>query len=115
MALDADSLLRLLLVHRGRLLGYVTSIVRDAHLAEDVFQSVALIVLKKGGVVQNAEEFPIWIRKVARLEALGALRKQAGAPQPLDETVIDLLEGHWRASDQAVPLADALRACLEAL
>src|SRR5262245_10299064 len=41
MALDSDTRLRLLLVHRGRLVGYITSVVRDAHLAEDVFQSVA--------------------------------------------------------------------------
>jgi RNA polymerase sigma-70 factor (ECF subfamily) len=114
---DQDRLLLLLLAHRAMLLGYITSIVREAHLAEDVFQNVALIVLNKGHQVSNEEQFPGWARKVARLEALSALRKQKKAPRLLDQAVLELLEDHWRAGDAVSEsaAAEALRGCLEKL
>ena len=46
------------------LLGYVLSIVRDFHLAEDVFQDASLIVLRKGEQLQDERDFPAWARKV---------------------------------------------------
>ncbi|MCI0683318.1 MAG: hypothetical protein L0Y71_14540, partial [Gemmataceae bacterium] len=39
--MDSDRLLRLLLAQRGMLLGYILSMVRDIHLAEDVFQDAS--------------------------------------------------------------------------
>jgi RNA polymerase sigma-70 factor (ECF subfamily) len=117
MSSDEDRLLHWLLAQRAMLFGYITAIVRDAHLAEDVFQNVALVILKKGARVAGKDQFPAWARKVARLEALAALRKRNSAPQPLDHAVLDLLEDHWCAQD-ATPLAlatEALRECLQGL
>jgi RNA polymerase sigma-70 factor (ECF subfamily) len=117
MSSDQDQLLRLLLAQRAMLVGYITAIVRDAHLAEDVFQNVALVVLKKGHLLEAADLFPAWARKVARLEALAALRKQSNAPQLLDQSVLDVLEDHWRTLDDT-PLslaAEALRECVQTL
>lgn len=113
--LDHDTLLRLLLRNRGMLVGYVISIVRDPHLAEDVFQSASLIVLKKIGELEDESQFPAWFRKIARFEALNALRKQRNAPQPLDEAVLDALEGPWNAADEGSASEDALRQCVEKL
>ena len=62
----------LLLSHRAMLLGYITSIVRDPDLAEDVFQNVAVVVLDKAGAVEADKDFPAWVRGVARLEELAA-------------------------------------------
>ncbi len=117
MALNQDTIVRLLLTHRAMVLGYLTSMVRDIHTAEDILQDVALVAMRKGGTVGAPNEFPAWIRRVARLEAMNALRKRRQALLPLSETVLQQLESHWRAQDAAFPPAavGALRKCLERL
>ena len=106
----------LLLSHRAMLLGYVVSIVRDPDLAEDVFQNVAVVVLDKAGAVARDEDFPAWARRVARLESLTALRKRKRAPELLDHSVLEMLEGHWSATETApAPARKALRECVERL
>ena len=106
----------LLLSHRAMLLGYIVSIVRDPDLAEDVFQNVAVVVLDKAGAVANDAEFPAWARRVARLESLTALRKRKRAPELLDQSVLEMLEDHWAATETApAPARKALRECVEKL
>lgn len=97
------------------LLGYIAAIVRDPDLTEDIFQNVAVVVLDKGHAVEAEEDFPRWARRVARLEALTALRRRRRAPSPLDPALIDLLEDEWAATDAAAPAEPALRECLERL
>jgi RNA polymerase sigma-70 factor, ECF subfamily len=114
---DQDELLKRLLGCRGMLLGYVTAIVRSAELAEDVFQNVALVVLKKGDRSHLGDGFPAWARGIARREALAALRKQAHTPQLLNEALLDLLEDRWQANAGAGhgTVSEALHSCLQKL
>jgi RNA polymerase sigma-70 factor (ECF subfamily) len=106
----------LLLSHRAMVLAYIVSIVRDPDLAEDVFQNVAIVVLDKAGAVACDEEFPAWVRRVARLESLTALRKRKRAPELLDQSVLELLEDQWSATESApAPARKALRECVEKL
>jgi len=114
MTVEQEVLVRLLLGQRSMLLGYIASLVRDAHLAEDVFQEVALVVLKKGDELADAEGFPAWARTIARLEAMNALRRRTKAPVSLDASVLDVLDRHWAAADGG-PTSDALRTCLQRL
>ena len=117
MPLSQNELLQLLLAHRAMLMGYVSLIVGDSHLAEDVFQEVALVVMNKGRAVTSAEGFPAWARTVARYKALNARKNRQRTPLALDEDLIDLLEDQWHAGDAAPPSAvpNALRECLERL
>jgi RNA polymerase sigma-70 factor, ECF subfamily len=116
MGLDQDTALRLLLQERSMLMGYILSIVRDAHQAEDVFQNVSLLVLKKCESVDSDLAFPAWLRKTARFEALNALRKEGRGPEPLDEAVLESLEAHWRAQDSSNRSSvGALRSCIQKL
>src|SRR5438132_9885362 len=104
----------LLLSHRAMLLGYIVSIVRDPDLAEDVFQNVAIVVLDKAAAVAKDEEFPVWARRVARLESLTALRQRKRAPELLDQSVLELLEDEWSAGDsEPAPARKALRKCVK--
>lgn len=112
-----DTALRALLSRRAMLIGYILSIVRDPHLAEDIFQNVALLVVKKGIRVETEAGFISWLRKTARYQALNAMQKQSNAPRPLDESVLESLEEHWRARDvdPSSTSVDALRECLKTL
>jgi RNA polymerase sigma-70 factor (ECF subfamily) len=113
--MDPDHLLRLLLLHRGMLLGYILAILHDAHLAEDVFQDASLVILKKGVDLKAEEDFPRWARKVVRLTAMNALRKQQRGPDLLEPTLLDSLEQEWEKDDGRDRTTIALRECLEAL
>jgi RNA polymerase sigma-70 factor, ECF subfamily len=115
MALDSDRLLRLLLMHRGMLLGYILAIVRDFHLAEDVFQDASLVVLKKGVLLKEEGDFPVWARKVVRFTALNALRKQNRSPELLEPAVLDLLEDEWSREQAPERFMLSLRGCMEEL
>jgi RNA polymerase sigma factor (sigma-70 family) len=106
----------LLLSQRAMLLGYIVSIVRDPDLAEDVFQNAAIVILDKAAVVAKDEEFPVWARRVARLESLAALRRQKRTPALLDPSLLELIEDEWAAGDSEPAQArKALRECLQKL
>src|SRR4051812_42778075 len=70
---------RTLLAERGTLLGFIHSLVRDRHLAEDVFQSVMVAAISKRDEIQDREHLLKWLRTAARFEppggALGAARQ----------------------------------------
>jgi RNA polymerase sigma-70 factor (ECF subfamily) len=117
MPLNHDSVLKMLLAHRGMLLGYIGAIVRDATLTEDVFQDTAILILQKREQLQDPRQFTEWARSIARLEAANTLRKNRKMPRGLDDGVLNSLEAYWRESD-AVPDSDAieaLRGCVERL
>jgi len=114
--MDQDRLVRLLLTQRGMLLGYILAIVRDFHLAEDVFQEASVLVLKKGSVLKNDSDFAPWARKVVRFEAMNALRKHNKSPELLEPGLLDRLEHAWSKNDsQPAPSIVALRACIDQL
>jgi RNA polymerase sigma-70 factor, ECF subfamily len=114
MPTDHDQAIKALMAERAPLLGYIRAIVGDPHLAEDVFQEVVLVVVKKGGVQGH---FAAWVRTIARYEALAALRKRH-AYVPFDDALLDAFDAQWAACEEAEPhrpAVDALRACLERL
>jgi RNA polymerase sigma-70 factor (ECF subfamily) len=113
--MNPDRLLRLLLANRGMMLGYIQSIVRDFHLAEDVFQDASLVILKKGPTLKDDSDFAPWARKVARFEALNALRKQNKGPELLEPGLLDLLDQAWCAQPRHEQSMLALRECIEKL
>ncbi len=117
MNIDSDRLLRLLLQHRAMLLGYIVSIVRNHHLAEDIFQDMSLIMIRKDHAIDSEQRFPAWVRTVARLECMNALRKQKRSPVAIDDAVLDALDAQWNESDsgQEPEAMDALRSCLQKL
>jgi RNA polymerase sigma-70 factor (ECF subfamily) len=113
--MDPDRLLRLLLMHRGMLLGYIQAILRDFHMAEDVFQDASLVILKKGLDLKREGDFPRWARKVCRFTALNSLRKQKRGPELLEPGLLDLLEMEWNKDDSPESSLLALRECIEKL
>src|SRR5262245_40628550 len=99
MALRQDQLVQLLIGHRAMLMGYIALILGDPHLAEDVFQEVAVVVVRKGDALRDAEGFPAWARQIARFKALHTLRERKHLPQALDDALLDLLEKDWAQDD----------------
>lgn len=115
---DGTAALRLLLINRGMLLGYITAITGDPTLSEDVFQEVSIVVLDKHAQLTSSEGFKPWARTIARFQALKAVARRRAGPIMLSGDIVDLLDKSWSALDEdPAALADhermaALRSCL---
>ncbi len=70
-----DDLIRRFTMMRASILGYLRVLVRDAHLAEDLFQDTCLVVLRKIGKFDPSGDFGAWVRGIAHNLARNALRK----------------------------------------
>ncbi|QNN25231.1 sigma-70 family RNA polymerase sigma factor [Planctomycetales bacterium ZRK34] len=116
MAMEQEQVVRQLLVERDKLFAYIWAIVRDDHLAEDVFQDVSLLAMKKADEIDGPDHLPHWLRATARHRALYAIRQRGGAPI-LDDNLLDQMESDWRQFDPfaADDMTDALRHCLSRL
>ena len=115
MAVSQDELMHLFMAHRAMLAGYVSFLVGDPHLAEDVLQETAVVLLLKGADLDRPEGFAPWARTIARFQALQAKRRRYGAAS-LDDRLLDTLEAAWSADDtNQTGDVIALRVCLEGL
>ncbi len=117
MAVEQDTILRVLLADRAKLLGYIWSIVRDNHVAEDVFQEVSILAIHKRESIADVKHLPGWFRRAARFKALKALRRSGKQPVMLDGAVLDLLDRQWDQQDDTgtSEVSEALKACVNQL
>jgi RNA polymerase sigma-70 factor, ECF subfamily len=93
--MDANNLVRALIRDRAGLLGYIWAIVRDTHLADDVFQDVTVLAMERAAEIKDESHLLLWARRAARFKSLEALRKRTRQTIPLDEDVLELLEAEW--------------------
>lgn len=116
--LDQEAATRGILAQEPLLLGFLRAIVGSRQVAEDLFQDLVVLVMRKHGEIPNAEALPGWARRAARFLALKALEKRARERPTMDEELIALIDDGWdddgvRASPD--PYLAALVACRERL
>ncbi len=106
-----------LIEHRGTLLGYLLSCVRDAADAEDLFQDVSMAAIRSAAKLRDESGFLPWAREIARRRVLEFYRtsKRLIPVDPelagrLAETAAEL-----DVSEDASERVQALRSCLESL
>ena len=96
--MDNDELMQRLLDMRVSVLGYLRGLVRDAFLAEDIFQETCLTVMKRIDTFDRSRDFGAWVRGIARNQARNAVRKESRIkPLPSPE----LLEAIDQSYDNA--------------
>ena len=102
---------------RDRISAAAWLVVRDAHIAEDIFQNVALKAMAKEVTFDSDGALMSWAFITARREGIDWLRRQKNAPVNLDETILELLEAEWanESLGQAGSRSQALRDCLSEL
>lgn len=119
---SASVLLRVRLVqvltrHQLMITAYARAITGDAHLAEDVYQEVAVILAQDPTRIPLVEdEAAVWLRAVTRRKALETGRQARRTPR-LAEDVIDLMGDHFEpgAPDGQATLREAMSSCLSTL
>ncbi|MBU6409671.1 MAG: sigma-70 family RNA polymerase sigma factor [Verrucomicrobia bacterium] len=88
--------------HEAMLLAYVCSIVSDHKLAEDVAQQTLLIAYRKIDTLRNPTAFPAWLRGIARLEALAALRRRSREIS-MEPATLQQIEEAYREFEEQLP------------
>lgn len=115
--LDQETALRGILAEEPLLLGFVRAIVGSRTLAEDIFQDLVVLVMRKHAEIPNAAALPGWSRRAVRFLALKALEKRARERPVMDEELIALLERAVEDEGEVAvdPYLSALGACREKL
>ena len=115
-ALTQDELIRTLLAQRARISAGVWLVVRDVHLAEDVFQEVMVKALAAEAPFTNEGHLLSWCRVTARNVALNLMRKRGRESTTLSGDIMELLESESEAQGCLTPQRlEALQECVEEL
>lgn len=117
MAMNQEIIVRLLLRERTKILAYIWSIVRDEDLADDIYQDISVLVLKKMDQIKDEDHLQKWLRTTARYKAFNVLQKRKHAPLALDAVMMEQLEAEWEEYDDvhSNEVVSALRKCLAEL
>jgi RNA polymerase sigma-70 factor (ECF subfamily) len=107
-------LIRTLEQHRAAILGCACAILRDFHLAEDVYQEVAVELTRRIRDLPEGAPLTGWIRVTARHKALQALHRQARVPL-LSREILEMLGDEMDLSAPADDRRDRMRNCLAKL
>jgi RNA polymerase sigma-70 factor (ECF subfamily) len=115
--MDRETLIRTLVSDRAKLLAYVWSIVRDDHVAEDLYQDVIVVAMGQIETFNDPLHVLKWSRVTLRNKALEHLRNKRSAAAFLSNDLLDVLDNHWTQHDLAAAsdMTDALRHCLASL
>lgn len=114
-SLSQDELIRTLLSHRARISAGVWLVVRDVHLAEDVFQEVMVKALS-GAPFTNEAHLLSWCRITGRNAALNLMRKRGREVTTLSGDIMELLDAEAATEGSSkTARIEALQECLEAL
>ena len=115
--LDDDAIARTLLNARGRLCAAFYLLLRDAHAADDVFQTVTVRALRSGAEFREVESLLAWAHITGRRLAIDLLRRKGSSWEPLDEALMLQMDADWaqRVGTHEGEVIHSLRECLESL
>jgi len=101
---------------QGAIAGYVSAVVGDPNVADDVLQDVAVALLRKFPEYDPGRPFIAWAMGIAKMQILASRRDRARASARLCDAVVETLAADW---EELLPEADArsraLAACVEGL
>jgi RNA polymerase sigma-70 factor (ECF subfamily) len=122
---DKDNSVRvveLVVRHRRMIQAYAYVIVRDHHLAEDIYQDVAVVVAKREDALPPDDQIVPWLKEVTRRKSLETLRKSKRMPPTLSEDMLALLAERFEpqsAQEEAKRLrelrSELIRKCVDKL
>ena len=111
-----ELLVKTLLDARPRVVAGAFAVVRDAHLAEDVFQEVLLRALRMRGSFSDAGGVLAWARVTARNLGIDQVRRAGRFGEILSELALDALDARLEETgDARRRRAEAMRVCVEKL
>ena len=116
--MDPTTLFEILVREHAQMLTvYLRSLVRDAALADDLFQETMLTAWRKLDQFDRTRPFGPWLRGIAAKLALAARRKSANRMLLCDEQILEVIDERLeqvtcRPGDTFDEKLDDLRECL---
>jgi RNA polymerase sigma-70 factor (ECF subfamily) len=92
MSPASEDITRLLIAELPRLRARARVMVGDAHLADDILQEVAVVVLRSQDTYQPGSNFSAWVNEIHRRVALAECRRRGRRTVALDSEVIDEIQ-----------------------
>ena len=80
--------------HKGKIFGYIMSLVKDSQLADDIFQDVFIKVIHtvKGGRYNEEGKFLPWVMRISHNQVIDTFRKAKRAPISSQSEDFDLFD-----------------------
>ncbi len=104
--------------YRVMIVGYAYAITRDHHLAEDVFQEVAVVVAERPQRLPDDDGAGRWLREVSRRKSLELLRRSRRQGVLFEEEVLVQLGDAFAEkapNEHHARLKAAMSACVDGL
>ena len=117
MPLSEKEILRFLMKSRERISAAAWLVVKDAHVAEDIFQNTVLKAVTKDVSFEAEAALFSWAFITARRDSLNWIRKHRRESVGIDEDILTLIHQDWQ-NDHLNPKGnrfELLRDCLEEL
>ncbi len=119
MEIPADEMVAAVVKLQTMIQAHAYSILRDFHSAEDVYQEVATIIMKRWNDIPHGQELIYWTRETTRRKSLEAVRKRKKVPMLLEEDVLmavaEEFEQEDAEDDNRHELMDILNRCVSQL
>jgi RNA polymerase sigma-70 factor (ECF subfamily) len=112
MTLEPDSIVQVLLRERLRVTALASTVTRDVHAADDIFQQVVLAALESRAQFRGSDHVLAWALRAARHRALDFARSRR--LRSLPDHILDMLEAQWAdpAGAAVSDRGEALHRCL---
>ena len=117
MPLSEKEILRFLMQSRERISAAAWLVVKDAHVAEDIFQNTVLKAVTKDVSFEAEAALFSWAFITARRDSLNWYRKHRRESVGIDEDILTLIHHDWQ-NDHLNPKGnrfELLRDCMEEL
>ena len=117
MPLSEKEILRFLMQSRERISAAAWLVVKDAHVAEDIFQNTVLKAVTKDVNFEAEAALFSWAFITARRDSLNWIRKHRRESVGFDEDILTLIHQDWQ-NDHLNPKGnrfEVLRDCMEEL
>jgi RNA polymerase sigma-70 factor (ECF subfamily) len=117
MPLSEKEILRFLMQSRERISAAAWLVVKDAHVAEDIFQNTVLKAVTKDVSFEAKAALFSWAFITARRDSLNWCRKHGRESVGIDEDILTLIHQDWQ-NDHLNPKGnrfELLRDCMEEL
>jgi RNA polymerase sigma-70 factor (ECF subfamily) len=115
MPLSEKEILRFLMQSRERISAAAWLVVKDAHVAEDIFQNTVLKAVTKDVSFEAEAALFSWAFITARRDSLNWCRKHGRESVGIDEDILTLIHQDWQ-NDHLNPKGnrfEVLRDCME--
>lgn len=113
---EIEAFTQLMMANRGRLYGFIFTLVHDRDATEEILQEASVVLWRKFGQFQKGTDFGAWAMKVSRFSVAEWRRKQAKLPMQMDDALLESLAAQaMEASVDAEIRMEALEGCRKKL